>query len=127
MTLSWFHHTYSGNPIFIQDGRTHTIINDSGDDRGSWIGRYLDAFEAGQQFQVQGCDPGFVSTCPWDLDSEHGEPDGVGFDDLVILLSRWGPCACCLCPCRDADFDGDRDVDFTDRLLLLANWGPCAL
>jgi hypothetical protein len=42
----------------------------------------------------------------------------VGFDDLVLLLGNWGPCAGC-----PADLDCDGSVGFDDLVLLLGNWG----
>lgn len=41
----------------------------------------------------------------------------VGFDDLLILLGDWGPCAGC-----PADLDGNGDVGFTDMVQLLGAW-----
>lgn len=50
---------------------------------------------------------------PEDLDG-----DGiVGFGDLLIVLSAFGPCDDC-----DADFDGDGQVGFSDLLALLTAW-----
>ncbi len=47
--------------------------------------------------------------------------DGVvGFDDLLILLAAWGPCAECV-----EYLDASGDVGFSDLLILLAAWGPC--
>lgn len=47
--------------------------------------------------------------------------DGViGFQDLLVLLSAWGPCGTCC----NADLNGDGVVDFDDLLELLAAWGP---
>ncbi len=59
--------------------------------------------------------------CP---DVVPGDLDGdgtVGANDLLILLSSWGPCA----DCDDcvADIDGDCNVGASDLLILLANWG----
>jgi len=54
--------------------------------------------------------------CPADIDNS-GQVD---FNDLLILLSQWGPCAGC-----PADFDNSGFVDFSDLLTLLAEWGPC--
>lgn len=54
--------------------------------------------------------------CPGDLD---GDGD-VGFNDVLDLLSAWGPCAGCA-----ADIDGSGTVDFSDLLTLLSAWGPC--
>jgi hypothetical protein len=45
----------------------------------------------------------------------------VGFNDLVILLGTWGPCAVPPDTC-DADLDGDGAVGFTDLSQLLAAW-----
>ncbi|MBX3374199.1 MAG: hypothetical protein KF817_10210 [Phycisphaeraceae bacterium] len=49
-----------------------------------------------------------------DLDGDGA----VGFEDLLVLLSAWGPCpgAC------DADLTGDCQVGFDDLLALLAAW-----
>ncbi len=55
--------------------------------------------------------------CPGDLDNSGA----VGFPDLVLLLSAWGPCG--VCP---EDLDGSGAVDFADLLLLLGAWGACA-
>jgi len=54
--------------------------------------------------------------CPPDLTG-----DGmIGFDDLHIVLSTWGPCPGCL-----GDIDGDGMVGFSDLLIILSTWGPC--
>ncbi len=58
-----------------------------------------------------------AAACPADLD---GDLD-VGFSDLLLVLSTWGPCPGC-----SADIDGDGDVGFSDLILVLAAWGPCA-
>lgn len=52
-----------------------------------------------------------------------GDLDGngtVGFGDLIVVLSSWGPCVGCA-----ADLDGNGNVGFDDLLTLLASWGPC--
>jgi hypothetical protein len=49
------------------------------------------------------------------------ESGDVGFDDVLSVLSSWGPCAA---PCP-ADLDGDETAALADVLLVLANWGPC--
>ena len=51
-------------------------------------------------------------------DSDLDGDGDVGFSDLLILLSAWGPCAAA-CP---ADLDGDGVVGFGDLLFLLADW-----
>jgi hypothetical protein len=46
----------------------------------------------------------------------------VGFPDLLLVLSNWGPCDGDPC-LADVTFDGD--VGFADLLAVLAGWGPC--
>ncbi len=60
----------------------------------------------------------FSSTCDVDLDSDNE----VGFSDLLVLISQWGPCEP---SCLGADLDSSGDVGFSDILLLIAEWGPC--
>lgn len=43
----------------------------------------------------------------------------IGFSDLLILMSLWGPCSI---PCP-ADFNGNRHVGFSDMIVVLLNWG----
>jgi hypothetical protein len=53
-----------------------------------------------------------------------GDLDGdfdVDFEDLLIVLSSWGPCPAPPAACP-ADADGDGSVGFGDLLLVLANW-----
>ena len=55
--------------------------------------------------------------CPGDIDA-----DGmIGFNDLLQVVSQWGPCA--LCP---SDLTLDGSVDFQDLLAVLGAWGPCS-
>jgi len=57
------------------------------------------------------CDPN--ASVPGDLNG-----DGlVTFEDLLILLSMWGPCAGC-----PADLDDDGVVNFSDLVLILSYW-----
>ena len=50
---------------------------------------------------------------------EDLDGDGtVGFGDLVLLLSSFGPCDNC-----PADFNGNSAVDFEDLVRLLSAWG----
>jgi hypothetical protein len=66
---------------------------------------------------IAGTGPFPVGSCDADIDADGD----VGFPDLLILLSDWGPCSGC-CP---ADLDFDENVGFPDLLILLSNWGPC--
>jgi WD40 repeat protein len=53
--------------------------------------------------------------------AEDIDGDGiVGFSDLLIVLSLWGPCPGC-----PEDLDGDGVVGFSDLLAVLSLWGPC--
>jgi bacillopeptidase F len=54
--------------------------------------------------------------CPTDLDVTGD----VGFGDLLLVLSAWGPCPGC-----PEDLDDNGDVGFSDLLTVLSEWGPC--
>ena len=54
--------------------------------------------------------------CPGDID---GSGD-TGYDDVLAVLSYWGPCSDC-----PEDLDGDGLVGMNDLLIVLALWGPC--
>ncbi len=68
--------------------------------------------------------PVIMDTTTLDLEPVAGIPgdlngDGiVGIDDLLALLSQWGPCGGC-----SGDIDGSGDVGVDDLLALLANYG----
>jgi hypothetical protein len=47
----------------------------------------------------------------------------VDVQDLLVLLSAWGPCPRPCPPSCAADLDGDCSVSTTDLLALLADWG----
>ena len=56
------------------------------------------------------------NNCPSDLDASGT----VDFNDLLFVLSAWGPCVDC-----PEDLDGDGEANFNDLLILLAAWGDC--
>ena len=63
---------------------------------------------------VLAADPG--TDCAADVNG-----DGmVSTDDILAVLSQWGPCSGCT-----ADIDGDGDVGVNDILAILAAFGPC--
>lgn len=67
--------------------------------------------------QLQGCRLIQIENpCPADFDGNGA----VDFDDLLALLSAWGPCLSC-----PFDLDGDLMVGFSDLLVVLQSWGPC--
>lgn len=43
----------------------------------------------------------------------------VNVDDLLDVISDWGPCTNC-----NSDFDGNDLVDVQDLLAVLQNWTP---
>lgn len=66
---------------------------------------------------ITGTSTTMIGTCQGDTDANGF----VEFDDLLVVLSTWGPCPDC-CP---GDVDGDNEVDFDDLLIVLSQWGPC--
>jgi hypothetical protein len=54
--------------------------------------------------------------CPADVDGSGT----VDVDDLLIVLTEWGPCNGCA-----GDVNDDDVVDFVDLLDVLTAWGPC--
>jgi len=48
----------------------------------------------------------------------------VGIEDLLIILSGYGPCPEQVDPCP-GDIDDNNVVGISDLFLLLDNWGPC--
>ena len=48
----------------------------------------------------------------------------VGFDDLLAVLTAWGPHEPCP-PAIAEDLDHDCEVGFADLLVVLATWGAC--
>jgi hypothetical protein len=55
--------------------------------------------------------------CPGDIDGDGA----VGTNDILAILSQWGPdCTNC-----SADVDHDNDVDVDDLLMVVGAFGPC--
>ena len=50
--------------------------------------------------------------------------DSVGIEDLLIILSGFGPCPRQVDPCP-GDINNNNIVGLSDMFLLLDNWGPC--
>lgn len=64
-------------------------------------------------------DNGGNSWCPVCEDDINA--DGiVNIEDLLAVISRWGPCVCI------EDINGDANVDVTDLLLVIQDWGTCS-
>jgi hypothetical protein len=54
--------------------------------------------------------------CPADINGNGT----VNIDDLLALISAWGPCVGC-----PADINGNGTVNIDDLLALISAWGPC--
>ena len=59
----------------------------------------------------------FRQVCRADLDNSGD----VGFDDLIALLTFWGPCQA---ECS-GDLNNDGIIGFADLVELISSWGPC--
>ena len=59
----------------------------------------------------------FRKVCRADLDNSGN----VGFDDLIALLTFWGPCQA---ECS-GDLNNDGTIGFADLVELIGNWGSC--
>ena len=95
-----------------------TVVEQQGGDFPSYYNRehplvQLDLANAGiLELEVE-VTPG----CGADIDGNGF----VDFDDLIRILSAWGPCEGC-----PEDIDGNDVVDFDDLLLVISGWGECA-
>ena len=67
-----------------------------------------------------GDDDGILDECEATCDADVTGDFFVGFDDIVTVLSDWGPCPGCA-----GDTDGDGNVGFQDLLAVLSGWGWC--
>jgi len=111
---------------FIPAGALPSWIEWSADCNGDGIVDYGQIL-AGELDDLDGngvpdcCDQGRTCFCPADLDGSAT----VGFTDLLVVLSAWGPCdAAAPCP-ADLAGTGDGIVSFDDLLIVLSAWGPC--
>jgi hypothetical protein len=71
------------------------------------------AIDADQDGALDGCIP-----CPADV-SGNGVVDT---DDILAVLSAWGPCEDPECP---GDADGDGEAGVNDILMIISGWGNC--
>jgi hypothetical protein len=56
----------------------------------------------------------YMGPCLSDLDGA----DGIGVNDLLLLLNAWGTGA--------GDIQGDGRTDVDDILLIIGGWGSCS-
>ena len=71
------------------------------------------ALDADQDGLLDGC-----TLCPADV-SGNGVVDT---DDILAVLSAWGPCGAPACP---GDVDGDGQAGVNDILMIISEWGDC--
>jgi hypothetical protein len=60
--------------------------------------------------------PGQSVDCPADINASGA----VDIDDLLAVISAWGPCTGC-----DPDINSSGAVDIDDLLAVISAWGPC--
>jgi hypothetical protein len=60
--------------------------------------------------------PGVIAECPADVNTSGA----VDIDDLLMVISSWGPCTSC-----EADINSSGAVDIDDLLAVIRAWGPC--
>ena len=60
-----------------------------------------------------------AAPCPADIAPPGGDA-AVAVDDLLAVISNWGPCAGCA-----ADINDSGIVDVNDLLSVISAWGPC--
>ena len=56
----------------------------------------------------------------FEYESDFDENGLVDVNDVLSLISAFGPCQSC-----DEDLDDNGDVDVNDILTLIGNYGPC--
>jgi hypothetical protein len=64
-----------------------------------------------------------LGVCPADATGDHA----VNIDDLLAVISDWGPCAAWPTACNGdvAPVVGNQVVNIADLLAVIAHWGPC--
>jgi hypothetical protein len=61
--------------------------------------------------------------CAADIAPNLDTDNVVNVNDLLVVITTWGPCASAIrCP---ADINGDHVVDVNDLLSVITTWGPC--
>jgi uncharacterized membrane protein len=101
------------------------VLAEAGLAAAGWQLRYVTAISSdARTIAGRGTDPGgnaesWIAYLGPASDPADLTGDGVvDFQDLLALLTAWGPCGDC-----PEDIDGDGDVDFQDLLALLLAWG----
>jgi hypothetical protein len=72
--------------------------------------------------QAINCQPTQLPPCAADLNASGA----IDMDDLLFVLTHWGPCPTfCTIPCP-ADLYHNCWVNIGDLLIVIDSWGPCA-
>jgi hypothetical protein len=78
------------------------------------------------QITVSTVVPSVSTPCPANVATGAGSENDVDVDDLLAIISAWGPCAGS-CPANVATGAGsENDVDVDDLLAIIGAWGPCS-
>jgi hypothetical protein len=105
----------SGN-IYFQKTRTE-ISGPDGEGGSSPIDRWEPSVGDKGSYAIKVTGVTFIE-CPSDIDFNGF----VDFEDIIHVLSAWGPCAVCR---EDINNDGDVDTDDVSRVL--SDWGRCGI
>jgi hypothetical protein len=92
--------------------------------RKAWFSQRL----ANVSAQIEGfvsCSP---APCPADISPQPTGDGAVNIDDLLLVISAWGPCPAppAACPANIIAAGASADVvDIDDLLAVISAWGPC--
>ena len=114
--------TLCGDPLIIAEGTAIPGISiDSANTVDGLVVTWVDNRNLGTgQQDIYARAIGLGVACAGDID-ENGVVD---FDDLLSVLTAWGPYDDCP-PHIAADIDEDCMVGFSDLLIVLGDWGKC--
>jgi hypothetical protein len=62
-----------------------------------------------------------AALCPADI----GGDGQVNIDDLLAVITSWGPCPSCPADIEPAATGGDNVVNVDDMVAVINHWGPC--
>ena len=67
-----------------------------------------------------------ANLCPADIVSTGASANRVDVNDLLAVITQWGPCPAppAACPANIAT-TGSSSVDVNDLLAVITTWGPC--
>jgi hypothetical protein len=95
---------------------------------GGSISVFADGADAEQVGSINGLQIVRVADCPADIETSGGSAGVVNIDDLLAVISAWGPCPAppAACPANIATGAGSETVvNIDDLLAVISAWGPC--